>query len=44
MEAIKTLVRGVLSMVLAMAETGLRRCFLPEENVAEEWLRIAWRL
>lgn len=28
-------VRGVLSMVLAMAETGLRRCFLPEENVAE---------
>ena len=25
-------VRGVLSMVLAMAETGLRRCFLPEEN------------
>jgi len=28
-------VRGVLSMVLAMAEKGLERCFLPEENVAE---------
>ncbi len=28
-------VRGVLSMVLAMAEKGLKRCFLPEENVAE---------
>ena len=28
-------VRGVLSMVLAMAEKGLERCFLPEENVEE---------
>ena len=28
-------VRGVLSMVLAMAKHGLTRCFLPEENAAE---------
>ena len=28
-------VRGVLSMVLAMAESGIKRCFLAEENVAE---------
>lgn len=28
-------VRGVLSMVLAMGKTGIRRCFLPEENVQE---------
>ncbi len=28
-------VRGVLPMVLAMAEKGIRRCFLAEDNVAE---------
>lgn len=28
-------IRGVLPMVLAMAEKGIRRCFLAEENVAE---------
>lgn len=28
-------VRGVLSMVLAMAKNGLTRCFLSEENAAE---------
>lgn len=28
-------VRGVLSMVLAMAKHGITRCFLPEENAAE---------
>lgn len=28
-------VRGVLSMILAMAENGLKRCFLSEENAAE---------
>lgn len=28
-------VRGVLSMILAMAESGLTRCFVAEENVAE---------
>ncbi|MDO4267949.1 MAG: YifB family Mg chelatase-like AAA ATPase [Eubacteriales bacterium] len=28
-------VRGVLSMVLAMRDAGLDRCFLPEENVRE---------
>ncbi|WP_432628011.1 YifB family Mg chelatase-like AAA ATPase [Brotaphodocola sp.] len=28
-------VRGVLSMVVAMGKAGIRRCFLPEENVQE---------
>lgn len=28
-------VRGVLSMVMAMEEAGIVRCFLPEENVGE---------
>lgn len=28
-------VRGVLSMILAMAQSGLKRCFVAEENVAE---------
>lgn len=28
-------VRGVLSMVLAMKEKGIKRCFLPEENLQE---------
>ena len=28
-------VRGVLSMVLAMRQAGMRRCFLAEENISE---------
>lgn len=28
-------VRGVLSMVLALEQQGIRRCFLPEENLVE---------
>lgn len=28
-------IHGVLPLVLAMQESGIRRCFLPEENIAE---------